>query len=92
MSRKRVHLVVSGRVQGVFYRDSLRRRALQLDVSGWVRNLADGRVEAVLEGAADAVERALKWARRGPPLARVSDLELCEEAPTGESGRFEVRW
>ncbi len=82
---------MSGRVQGVFYRDTLRRRADELGVSGWVRNLADGRVEAVFEGDAAAVKRAIDYARKGPPYARVSDIELVDEPASGGSGRFEIR-
>ncbi len=91
MKQNRVHVFVSGRVQGVFYRDSVRRRAVELGVSGWVRNLPDGRVEAVFEGSEAAVQGALAYARQGPPFARVSDVEVSEEPATGESGRFEIR-
>ena len=82
---------MSGRVQGVFYRDTLRRRADQLGVSGWVRNMEDGRVEAVFEGDAAAVKSAIDYARHGPRFARVSDIELVEEPATGVQGRFEIR-
>ena len=91
MTHRRVHVVVSGRVQGVFYRDTLCRRANELGVSGWVRNTADGRVEAVFEGDDAAVTNAIGYAREGPPFARVSDIELVEEPATGEHGRFEIR-
>lgn len=91
MKQRRVHVIVSGRVQGVFYRDSLRRRADELGVSGWVRNTEDGRVEAVFEGAAAAVKTAVDYAREGPPFARVSDIELVEEPATGKHGGFEIR-
>ncbi len=91
MKQRRVHVVVSGRVQGVFYRDTLRRRADDLGVSGWVRNLADGRVEAVFEGDAAAVKSAIDYAREGPPYARVSDIELVDETAIGVSGSFEIR-
>ncbi len=92
MKQKRIHVIVSGRVQGVFYRDSLRRRADELGLSGWVRNMRDGRVEAVFEGEADAVKSAIAYAREGPPFARVSDMELSEEPADGERGRFEIRY
>ncbi len=92
MKQKRVHVVVSGRVQGVLYRDSVRRRADELGLSGWVRNMGDGRVEAVFEGEADAVKNAIAYAREGPPFARVSDVELSEEPAHGERGRFEIRY
>ncbi len=82
--RRRV--VVSGRVQGVFFRDSCRRQAVALGVQGWIRNRADGRVEAAFEGDAMAVDRMVEWCRRGPPLAQVAAVEIHEEAPLGDRG------
>jgi acylphosphatase len=82
--RKRV--VVSGRVQGVWFRGSTERTALSLGVAGWVRNLPDGRVEAAFEGLPDAVDAAVEWARTGPRHARVDDVEAFEEEPHGETG------
>lgn len=81
---------MSGRVQGVWFRESLREQANTLKVHGWVRNLADGRVEAVLEGAHGAVDRAVEWCREGPRRARVDDVEVNIEEPLGEAG-FRVR-
>jgi acylphosphatase len=69
------HLRIAGRVQGVGYRDALRREALANGVAGWVRNRRDGAVEAILQGAPEAVDAVLAWARRGPPAARVSDID-----------------
>lgn len=86
--RRRV--VVSGRVQGVWFRDSCRSEAERLDLRGWVRNLADGRVEAVFEGERGSVEAMTAWCRHGPPLAVVTDVGVDEEPPTGE-GRFRIR-
>lgn len=86
----RRHVWIRGAVQGVWFRQSTRRVAEGLGVSGWVRNLPDGRVEAVFEGDAQAVERALAFAREGPPRARVLGVEVQEEEPTGATG-FEVR-
>jgi acylphosphatase len=86
--RRRV--VVSGRVQGVFFRDSMRERAAGHGVSGWVCNRSDGAVEAVLEGPREAVERVVRFARTGPPRAEVSEVQLSEEEPEGLSG-FEIR-
>ena len=82
--RKRV--VVSGRVQGVFFRDSCQRQAATVGVSGWVRNRNDGRVEAVFEGEPDAVDRMLRWSRQGPSRARVDAVEVSDEDPQGERG------
>ena len=76
---------VSGRVQGVGYRDALRAEAVRLGVTGWVRNRADGSVEALLQGSDDSVKRLIGWARRGPPAARV--IRLDEQAPTAEFDR-----
>jgi acylphosphatase len=87
MRRVRVH--VDGRVQGVFFRETTARRARTEDVSGWVRNLPDGRVEAVFEGPPDAVERLIEWCRAGPELAVVDEVEVVEEEPQGVDG-FDV--
>jgi acylphosphatase len=78
--------LVSGRVQGVFFRDDCRREAVAAGVDGWVRNRADGRVEAVIEGDPDAVERLVAWCRTGPPSARVTGIEVFEEEPGQEAG------
>lgn len=87
--RRRV--IVSGRVQGVFFRDSLRGEAERHGVAGWVLNRADGKVEAVLEGDADGVDGIIAWCRAGgPPRARVDDVAVFEETPEGLRG-FEVR-
>jgi acylphosphatase len=82
--RRRV--VVRGRVQGVFFRDSTRRRAAERGVSGWVRNNADGSVEAVFEGDEEAVEAAVAFARDGPRGAEVSSIDVVAEEPEGLSG------
>ena len=87
--RKRV--VVHGRVQGVFFRDSTRQRAVSAGVSGWVRNCPDGTVEAVFDGPDDAVERMVDWMRSGPSGAAVEHVELSEESGSGELEGFEVR-
>jgi acylphosphatase len=86
--RKRV--LVSGEVQGVFFRDTCRRIAGQQGVAGWVRNLPDGRVEAVFEGDADRVERLVTWAHRGPSRARVTAVAVQDEPVQGLTA-FEIR-
>ena len=86
--RRRV--IVRGRVQGVFFRDSARQRARAHGVSGWIANRADGAVEAVLEGPADPVERVIRFLRTGPPGAEVSTVEVSDEEPEGLAG-FQVR-
>jgi acylphosphatase len=88
--RTRKRVIVRGRVQGVWFRESCREQAVALDVGGWVRNLADGRVEAVFEGPLAAVERMVAWCHEGPARARVDAVEVHHEEPTGEPG-FHVR-
>lgn len=72
------HLRIHGRVQGVWFRESMRAEAERLGVAGWVRNTTDGAVEAVIQGPAAAVEALLEWAHAGPPLARVDRIEVGE--------------
>ena len=86
----RRHLIVSGQVQGVSYRDTCRRVAEAHDVSGWVRNLRQSQVEAVLEGDVAAVDAVIDWARQGPDQAAVSDVKIREERPQGLEG-FQIR-
>jgi acylphosphatase len=86
----RRRIVVHGRVQGVFFRDSVRRLAQQRNVAGWVANRYDGTVEAVFEGEPDAVARLVDFCRQGPRGARVDSVDVLEEAPGGQSG-FVVR-
>jgi acylphosphatase len=87
--RRRVY--VGGRVQGVWFRESARRRAEQLGVAGTARNLNDGRVELDVEGPSDAVEALIAWARRGPSRARVDTLVVEEHEPTGRTN-FYTDW
>ena len=85
----RCRVVVSGRVQGVYFRDSCRQMAWRLGVRGWVRNTAGGSVEAVMEGTRDAVGALIEWCRHGPPRAEVTRMVVTDEDPVGES-RFRV--
>lgn len=82
-------LVAHGRVQGVWFRESMRLQAEALGITGWVRNRSDGTVEAVVQGGAPAVEAITRWARRGPEQAQVTTLEVAEAS--GEFERFEKR-
>jgi acylphosphatase len=82
----RRRLLVSGQVQGVFYRDSCRKEAEEKGITGSARNLPDGRVEVILEGGEDAVERMIEWCRRGSDMARVDSVEVEDQEPQGESG------
>jgi acylphosphatase len=86
----RSRLLISGRVQGVFFRDSLRRLAEEHGVAGWVRNLPDGQVEAVLEGSQADVGNLVDWARHGPRRAVVEQVTVQAEPPEGLTG-FVVR-
>ena len=75
---KTLHLIIQGFVQGVYYRESMRREAQRLSVTGWVRNCDDGTVEAVVQGTPEAVEALLRWANRGPERARVERVHVRE--------------
>jgi len=90
VSRTRAHVHVSGRVQGVYFRATTREEARDAGVDGWVRNLPDGRVEAVFEGDEDAVASMVAFCEEGSPAASVSDVEVEYEEPEGIEG-FEVR-
>jgi acylphosphatase len=82
----RAHVVVTGRVQGVFFRAEARERAASLGLAGWVRNNGDGSVEAVFEGDRNRVESMVSWCGRGPSLAQVEDVQVAWEDPRGEGG------
>jgi acylphosphatase len=86
MTPRRLHVWVSGRVQGVGYRWYTREEATRRDLSGWVRNLPDDRVEAVFEGPTDRVASMLEWCRTGPRLAGVERVEAVDEPPAAEEG------
>ncbi|WP_254764922.1 acylphosphatase [Natrinema marinum] len=89
--RTRAHVFVSGTVQGVYYRANTRETAREEGVDGWVKNLDDGRVEAVFEGPEDAVESMIEWCYTGSPASEVEDVEAEYEEPQGEAG-FEIRY
>ena len=90
-SGERAHVYISGQVQGVFFRDSARERAEQLGLAGWVRNLPDGRVEAIFEGPSQKVREMVQWCEEGPSHAEVEDVEAEIEASAGDLEGFEVR-
>lgn len=85
MSETRAHVFFSGLVQGVWFRAFTQQTAMGLDLCGWVRNLPDGRVEAVFEGERDLIEQALSACKVGPPSARVDDIKITWEEPRGEA-------
>jgi len=87
----RIHILVSGKVQGVFFRSSTKDTAGELGISGWVRNLSDGRVEAVFEGEKDGVDKMVAWCRNGPEYARVTGIEIIVEEYKGEFEGFSLR-
>jgi acylphosphatase len=87
----RTHVLVSGKVQGVFFRSSTKDKAEELGISGWVRNLPDGRVEAVLEGEKEEVDKMVEWCRKGPEHARVTGVEVLVEEFRGEFKGFLLR-
>lgn len=90
MAQKRIHLVVRGRVQGVFFRASAQREARQLGLTGWVKNRNDGAVELVAEGEEDQVKDLLAWAQSGPSTARVDRVETRWRSYTGEFPDFRI--
>lgn len=92
MTARRVRVIVAGKVQGVFFRQTMKVEARKAGVSGWVRNLDDGGVEALLDGDAAAVGRVVEWCRAGPAGARVSGVEVADEARDVGLSEFEVRY
>jgi acylphosphatase len=90
MSNQRIRIIVTGKVQGVFFRQALKVMAKKNDVFGWVKNLKDGRVEAVLEGDEEKISRLIEWSHGGPANARVEDVDIRNEKFTGEFLKFDV--
>ena len=88
---KRVHLIISGRVQGVYYRMSAQQQAKAIGLNGWVRNRSDGTVEVVAQGLEDDVEAFLRWCHLGPTLAEVSGIERVDGVPVNIPEGFDVR-
>ncbi len=89
---KRMHVYISGRVQGVFFRAETQRAAKGFNLTGWVRNMADGRVEAVFEGVDANVDKMLAWCHIGPPAARVDEVLIEEEPCSGEFQDFNIKY
>ena len=90
MEKGRVHLIISGFVQGVFYRASTRDTAERLGLKGWVRNLSDGNVEAIFEGPIDKLQECIEWCRQGPPGARVTSINEKGGDFSGEFKGFNI--
>lgn len=91
MATRRVRVHVRGLVQGVYYRLTMQKTAIMHGVSGWVRNVEDGSVEAVIEGDSENVARVIKWCSGGPDEARVDGIDTHDEDPTGEFTSFDIR-
>lgn len=87
---QRAHVIISGRVQGVFFRANTQRAAARHGVTGWVRNLPDGTVEAVFEGSGDSVDAVVEWCRTGDPPSRVDHVAVSREPCTGAFDGFEI--
>ena len=92
MVQKQIHIFVTGRVQGVFFRQSTKVMAIKNNVKGWVRNLDDGRVEIVAQGETQDIDNLAHWCKTGPANSRVDEFELSEENVTDEFENFEVRY
>jgi len=90
MEKVRAHIYIKGRVQAVFYRIWMKGKAIEFGLTGWVRNLEDGRVEAVVEGEKEKIQELLKLIKIGPPLAKVYNLDIAWEKIRGEFVRFEI--
>ncbi|TEB11848.1 acylphosphatase [Pelotomaculum propionicicum] len=90
MANVRAHVIISGMVQGVYFRAETRDQALALGVTGWVKNRPDGSVEGLFEGERDNVEKLIAWCRQGPPEAEVSDVEVAWEKYWGEFTKFKI--
>ncbi len=90
MSNQRIRIIVTGKVQGVFFRQALKVMAKKNDVFGWVKNLENGRVEAILEGDEEKINRLVEWLHGGPANARVEDVEIHNEKFSGEFKKFDV--
>ena len=92
MDIKRVHVIVEGRVQGVFFRAFTRDEAVKFGLTGWVRNRSDGSVEAIVEGEKSAVGKMLQWFQQGSPHSIVDKVHHTEESPVGDSNTFEIHY
>ena len=86
----KAHVIVSGRVQGVYFRGETRNKAVKYGVTGWVRNLPDRRVEAIFEGEKEDVDKAIEFVKKGPSYAKVTDLDLQWQEYTGEFKDFRI--
>ena len=90
--KSKVHVIISGRVQGVWFRASTKSKAEQFGITGWVRNTSDGNVEAVFEGDEKIIEEILEWCNHGPPLAKVDNVEIKKQSSSNDFDQFFIRY
>jgi len=86
------HVIISGRVQGIFFRANTQQKAEQLGIKGWVRNTSDGKVEAVFVGDKQKVDEIIKWCHQGPSMAEVENVEIEEKESTDEYSDFTIKY
>ena len=91
-NKVRKHIYISGRVQGVGFRANARQKAQIYGVNGWIKNLLDGRVEAVVEGEGESVQQMIKFLKRGPSFANVTNINIDDEPPTGNFNNFSIKY
>lgn len=89
---KRAQIIIIGRVQGVFFRDYTRENAIKIGLTGWVRNRPNGNVETVVEGEKDSIEKFIELLKKGPPVARVKEINVTWYKPENEFNDFSIRW
>ena len=87
-----VHVMITGRVQGVWFRANTRQKAEQLGITGWVHNTRDGCVEAIFEGEENRVKEMIEWCHRGPPLAKIENVEVKNQSPTNGFDDFSIKY
>ena len=90
--KSKVHVVISGRVQGVWFRASTKQKAEQLGLNGWVKNTFDGDVEAIFEGEENCIREMLDWCHQGPPMAKVEGIKVTEKDPSNGFDDFSIRY
>ena len=92
LMKKNVHVIISGRVQGVWFRANTRQKAEQLGITGWVRNTKEGNVEAIFEGEENQVNEMIQWCYRGPPLAKIKKVEIINQNTTNNYNEFSIKY
>jgi acylphosphatase len=88
----RAHLIITGRVQGVWFRANTQKKAIACDLTGWVTNLSDGGVEAIFEGEKENINQIIRWCKKGPSFARVDDVKVHWETPLGKFNSFTIKY